>query len=88
MGPTWGWILRDRRKAELYVLQVPGSIVIDAAAYPCTIYDKSKTGARLIKFGDIKLPPQFLMQGPSAAQPCWLIWQTDKEAGVSFSKPD
>lgn len=80
--------MRDRRKAERYVLQVPGHIVIDGMAYPCTVYDKSKTGARLIKFGDIELPSQFLIQANSAAQPCWLIWQTDQEAGVSFSKPE
>ena len=51
--------MRERRSSERYVLKVPGYIILNGATHPCTIYDKSKTGARLIRFGNIPLPKQF-----------------------------
>jgi len=79
--------MKDRRTAKRYALDRPGRILIDGVSHKCMIYDKSKSGARLIRFGDLKLPQQFLVQADSAAQPCWLIWQADGEAGVSFTRP-
>lgn len=79
--------MRDRRSYERYVLKVPGQIVINGTAHPCTIYDKSKTGARLIRFGNIPLPQQFAIQADGVAQQCWLIWHVDREAGVTFIEP-
>jgi hypothetical protein len=51
--------MRERRSAARYVLQAPGQIIIQDAVYPCTIYDRSRTGARLIKFGKMQLPQAF-----------------------------
>ena len=70
-------------------MQVAGRIVVEDAVHPCTIYDKSRTGARLIKYGKLELPPTLAieMDGAGVQQPCWLIWQVDDEAGVSFEKP-
>ena len=76
------------RKAERHVLQVPGHIIIDGIPYPCTVYDRSITGARIVNFGNIELPAQFLIQSNSPAQPCWLIWRDEREAGLSFSAPE
>ena len=81
--------MRNSRAGKHHVLQLTGHIVIEGMSYPCVVYDKSKNGARLIlNYDDMKLPPQFLIQANSAAQPCWLIWQEDREAAVAFSKPD
>ena len=81
--------MRNRRIATRHVLQEPGRIVIAGTPHICTVYDKSKTGARLMKFGNLELPPSFVLQhGGTAAQPCWLIWQAEGEAGVSFSQPE
>jgi hypothetical protein len=80
--------MRERRSSERYVLKVPGYIVINGTAHPCIIYDKSKTGARLIRFGNIPLPQQFAIQVEGTVQQCWLIWQMDREAGVAFSEPE
>ena len=81
--------MRDRRKAERYVMQAPGRIVIQDAVYPCTIYDRSRSGVRLIKYGQLQLPSTFAieMDGNGQRQPCWLIWHADDEAGVSFEAP-
>ena len=71
------------------MLQAPGRIFVNDAIYPCTIYDKSRTGVRLIKFGKLQLPPTFSMTTDATGEhhACWLIWQVDDEAGVSFDKP-
>jgi hypothetical protein len=80
--------VKARRPTKQYVLEMLGRITIGGADCRCTIYDKTKTGARLINFDDVELPPQFVIQvDGSAALTCWLIWQADGEAGVSFSKP-
>ena len=81
--------MQDRRKAQRYVMQAPGRIVIRDAVYPCTIYDRSRTGVRLIKYGQLQLPSTFSveMDGKDQQKPCWLIWQADAEAGVSFDEP-
>jgi hypothetical protein len=79
----------ERRKAKRFVLQAPGRLVLEDAEHACVIWDRSKTGARLIEFGDVELPHVLTihMRGAAEAQPCWLIWQSEGEAGVSFVKP-
>jgi hypothetical protein len=74
--------------ATRHVLQEPGRIIIDGGG-DCTVYDKSKTGARLMRFESLELAPAFLLQhGGTTTRPCWLIWQAEGEAGVSFSQPE
>jgi hypothetical protein len=82
--------MRDRRKFERYVMQAPGLIVIQDAVHTCTIYDKSRSGLRLIKYGPLQLPSSFAIEldGNAQRQSCWLIWQADDEAGVSFEVPE
>ncbi len=80
--------MKDRRQATRYVLKAPAEIRFDGISRACTIFDKSKTGARLTNLDNLKLPPTFVVQMGNEKQPCWLIWQDDKEAGVSFTDPN
>ena len=64
-----------------------GFLKIDEAFYPCQVYDMTVTGARLILDHLMDLPDTFTLQLTLAGQvvrPCFLIWQEDREAGVSF----
>jgi hypothetical protein len=82
--------MEDRRKSPRTISRAPGRIVVDGVAHPCIIHDRSTTGARLTKFGDLKLPHYFKLQlkpDDAALVECWLIWADGKQAGVSFTKP-
>src|SRR4030088_757910 len=50
LGMTIG---RHRRPGSS--LQTPGQIILAGESHGCMIFDKSKTGARLAKFGALKL---------------------------------
>ena len=56
--------------------------------HDCTIYDRSKTGMRLNNYGDIELPSTFIVRMKSdETMTGWLIWQSEGEAGLSFTAP-
>lgn len=82
----WGMSMK-RRGPTGPSLQTPGEIILAGVSHGCKIFDRSKTGARLAEFGDLKLPPTFLLrsEAKTSEQQCWLIWQEDDEAGVSFT---
>ena len=64
-----------------------GYLKIDEQFYPCQVHDMTVTGARLILDHPMELPDTFTLQLTPAGQvvrPCYLIWQEDREAGVSF----
>jgi hypothetical protein len=80
--------MRNRRKTQRYVLEKAGHILISETVHKCVVYDRSTTGARLIRYGNLILPQQFLLDiGHKTPQRCWLIWQAEGEAGVAFKKP-
>jgi len=52
---------------------------------------RSSTGARLAEFGAITLPPSFMLRLGSEGSfmvRCWLVWQKENEAGVTFIKSE
>jgi hypothetical protein len=64
-----------------------GYLKIDEQFYPCQVYDMTITGAQLILAYPMELPDTFTLQLTLAGhvvRPCYLIWQEDGEAGVSF----
>ena len=71
-----------------------GYVKIDEAFYPCQVRDMTVTGARLDLAYPFELPDTFTLQltlGGQVVRPCYLIWQEDQEAGVSFepfTKPE
>ena len=79
----------NRRNSDRHVLQQPGRVIIEGLPYACSIFDLSKTGARLTKLGKLKLPSTFLIEHPHASsKPCWLVWQDESQAGISFTEPN
>jgi hypothetical protein len=80
--------MAERRKSRRYVLEKAGHIIIGAESHKCVVYDRSITGARLVRYGNLKLPKIFLLDvGLKKPLPCWLIWQAEGEAGVAFEEP-
>ena len=70
-----------------YAFNQPGFLKIDEAFYPCQVYDMTVTGARLDLAYPFELPDTFTLQltlGGQVVRPCYLIWQEEHEACVSF----
>ena len=76
------------RRANRYAEDTPGHVIVKGGAHACTVYDKTKTHARLTSFSNhLELPNEFSIKVGDTIETCWLIWHADGEAGISFSKP-
>jgi len=80
----------NKRRTSREVLRAPGAIVVEGMEHRCAIIDRSVAGARIADFGALTLPPEFtlkLVPEGTLTVKCWLIWQDENEAGVTFIKP-
>ncbi len=80
----------DKRRSSREVLTAPGAIIVEGVEHRCVIIDRSVTGAKIVDFSALTLPPEFtlkLVPEGTLTVKCWLIWQDENEAGVTFIKP-
>ena len=84
-------MIDNGRRTRPEMVRSPGCIISEGMHLTCIILDRSSTGARLAEFGAITLPPSFMLRLGSEGSfmvRCWLVWQEENEAGVTFIKSE